>query len=48
MENISCTAVLVECGFLSNHTEESLLRNDEYQKRLAGVIATSVSNYLDQ
>lgn len=48
MDNINCTAVLVECGFLSNYSEESLLRSDTYQKCLAGVIATSISNYLDQ
>lgn len=47
MEHIECTAVLVECGFLSNPPEEAKLRSEDYQKSLCCVIASSVSNYLD-
>lgn len=46
MEHISCPAVLVECGFLSNYEEESKLRSPEYQKKLACVIASTLSTYL--
>ena len=46
MENIQCTGVLIECGFLSNAAEEAQLRNPEYQKRLCCVIAATVSEYL--
>ena len=41
MKNITCPAVLVECGFLSNPTEEEKLRSDSYQTRLAGCIASA-------
>ena len=46
MEHITCTGVLVECGFLSNHIEEAKLRSPDYQKKLCCVIATSVNQYL--
>lgn len=46
MDQIQCTGVLVECGFLSNSQEESLLRQAEYQKKLVCVIAASVSGFL--
>lgn len=39
MNHISCTGVLVECGFLTNPEEEARLRTAEYQKQLAAVIA---------
>jgi len=48
MQHIHCTGVLVECGFLSNAKEESLLRNDAYQKKLSCVIATTLVNFLDR
>lgn len=41
MNNISCPAVLVECGFLSNPAEESKLLSPEYQVKLAMIIASS-------
>ena len=46
MEHVNTTAVLVECGFLSNPQEEAKLRDGEYQKRICCVIASAVSNYL--
>lgn len=47
MERINCTGVLVECGFLSNPTEEAALRDADYQKKLCCVIASTVGNFLD-
>jgi len=35
MNHISCPAVLVECGFLTNDREERLLRDSTYQTKLA-------------
>lgn len=35
MNHISCPAVLVECGFLTNSREEQLLRSSSYQTKLA-------------
>lgn len=39
MKNISCTAVLVECGFLSNPAEEALLNTEEYRLKVAVAVA---------
>ena len=47
MEHIHCTGVLIECGFLSNVKEEALLRDSNYQKKLCGVIASTISQYLN-
>lgn len=41
MNHISCRAILVECGFLTNAEEEARLRTGEYQTKLAAVIAAS-------
>lgn len=38
-------SVLVECGFLSNCSEEQLLLNEEYQNRIAISIAASVDKF---
>lgn len=46
MQNINCTGVLVECGFLSNPKEEAKLRSDTYQKQLCCTIASAISLYL--
>lgn len=39
MNHISCPAVLVECGFLTNAREEQLLQDDRYQTKLACALA---------
>ena len=46
MEKVSCPAVLVECGFLSNPEEEAKLRTESYQKQISCVIAATVSRFL--
>lgn len=46
MNHVSVPAVLVECGFLSNEKELSLLKNEEYQRKLAVVIGVAAANYL--
>lgn len=47
MEHIRCTAVLAECGFLSNSAEEAMLRSNGYQTKIAAVIACTVGYFLD-
>ena len=42
MKNVTTPAVLIECGFLSNSEETAMLRNPEYQKKLAASIAGGV------
>ena len=41
MKHITCPAVLVECGFLSNPAEEEKLRGGSYQTQLALCIASA-------
>lgn len=48
MEHIECTAVLVECGFLSNAEEEQWLKTPEYQKKLSCVLACGITEYLSE
>ena len=47
MQNINCTAILIECGFISNSEEEERLTDKSYQNKLCCVIAATLSNYLD-
>lgn len=42
MNHVSCPAVLVECGFLTNPEEEQLLRQENYQKKLAVVLVSGI------
>ena len=48
LEHVTCPAVLVECGFLSNPAEEALLRDAKYQTKLAAVIAGTIFSYLEE
>jgi len=45
MDHISCPAILVECGFLSNPEEEALLRNPSYQVKICAVIGSTLSRF---
>lgn len=45
MNHISCRAILVECGFLSNPEEERQLQQSSYQTKLAMVLAASYLNF---
>ena len=46
MDHITCPGILIECGFLTNHEEEALLRAAPYQRDLCAVIAATVSTSL--
>lgn len=48
MEHIRCVGVLVECGFLSNPTEEAKLRDSDHQKKLCCVIAAETAAFLKE
>jgi len=39
-------SIIVECGFVSNYAEEQLLKNDDYQNRLAWSIFSGLTKYL--
>lgn len=42
MKHITCPAILVECGFLSNPEEEAKLRSEAYQTQLAVCITSAL------
>ncbi|MEO0070337.1 MAG: N-acetylmuramoyl-L-alanine amidase [candidate division WOR-3 bacterium] len=46
LRNIFMPAVLVECGFLSNLTEEKLLRQPEHREKIARAIAKGVATFI--
>lgn len=41
------TAVLVECGFVSNPQENKLLENSDYQRKMAFSIAFGIMEYIN-
>ena len=45
MRKAQCPAILVECGFMSNAQENTLLSDDEYQTKLAMVLLASYLSY---
>ncbi len=44
--NTDCPAVIVECGFLSNWTEATLLIDEDYQQKVADAIYDGIKEYL--
>ena len=46
--NSNCPAVIVECGFLSNYEECTLLSTDEYQEKIAWAIHKGVFEYINK
>ena len=44
--NTTTPGVLVECGYLSNPTERTLLQQENYQRKLAKSITNGIINYL--
>ena len=46
LDKINSTAVLVECGFLSNSDECNNLKNETYRKELSSVIYSSIVEFL--
>ena len=46
--NAPCTAILVECGFLSNPSELAMLKTEEYQSKIAACIFTGAANYMSK
>jgi N-acetylmuramoyl-L-alanine amidase len=45
VKNIKIPIAIVECGFLSNQTEEQLLQTEEYQSKLAYGIFKGINDY---
>ena len=47
LRNVKCPIVIVECGFLSNWHEATLLQQEDYQDRMAWTIHMGVMEYLN-
>lgn len=45
MKNSGCTAILVECGFLSNPIDAENLQKDDYQKKIAMAVAAGLMQF---
>jgi len=45
LNNVDCTAILIECGFLSNPEEEALLQTDRYKLRIAWAVASAYLSF---
>ncbi|MDO5124881.1 MAG: N-acetylmuramoyl-L-alanine amidase [Ruminococcus sp.] len=45
LNNAKCPAVMIECGFLSNHEEASKLESEDYQKQVAFTIFSGITEY---
>ena len=45
MKYVEIPITIVECGFLSNPGEESLLQTDEYQEKLGWGIYNGITSY---
>ena len=45
MKNVTIPTVIVECGFLSNSEETTLLKDDTYQYKLAWGIFLGIQEY---
>ena len=48
MEHVNGTAVLVECGFLSNPAETALLQAETYQKKLCAAVCGALTEWLSE
>ena len=48
LENIDNTAVLIECGFLTNKSECEKLSEKEYQKELSFSIVCGIIEYIEE
>ena len=45
MNNVTCPALLIECGFLSNQKEEALLATPQYRLKIAAAIAAGYLSF---
>lgn len=41
MNHVTCPAILIECGFLTNPEEEAQLRDEDYQRKLSAVVTAA-------
>jgi len=46
LKNATIPAVIVECGFLSNHRDLELLKTKDFQRKMSFAISCGILNYL--
>ncbi len=46
LDKLTCPAVLIECGFLSNPEECALLNDENYRQRLCVILYSSIETFL--
>lgn len=46
--NSKCPGIIIECGFLSNKSEEFSLSKAEYQKKMAEIICAGIKEYFGE
>lgn len=47
LKHTTCPLVIVECGYLSNQTEEALLLDENYQEKMAWAIHLGIMRHLN-
>ena len=45
LKNNKCASVIVECGFLSNDSENAKLNSNEYQQKIAWAIYMGITDF---
>lgn len=48
LKNNNMPGALIECGFLSNHEEERLLKDENYQEKVAWSIFAGIVKYMEE
>ena len=48
LKNVNIPSIIVECGFLSNSREEELLKNEDYQYKIAFSIYAGILEYFGE
>ena len=47
LKNVACPVVIVECGFLSNWNEATLLCDEVYQEKIADAVCKGILDYMN-
>ena len=47
LKNVTCPVVIVECGFLSNWNEATLLCDEVYQEKVAEAVCRGILEYIE-
>ena len=48
LKNTTAPAVIVECGFMSNSSEEGRLNSEEYQEKLSWAVYMGIEDYFKE